>query len=74
MNSPFIAEQAKALASRQEVLEAKSTREKVTALYKLDSQPGAYTKVRLELAIEFTKEEVPRQPSAAGRNWPRCFS
>jgi hypothetical protein len=67
MNSSFITEQAKALASRPEVMTAKTSEEKVTALYKL-TLGRAPTPSEIELAIEFTKEE---DPKATFGRWPQ---
>jgi mono/diheme cytochrome c family protein len=67
MNSPFITEQAKALAARPEVMTAKTPDEKVANLYKfiLSRLPSPS---EIELAIEFTKEE---DPKATFGRWPQ---
>lgn len=67
MNSPFVTEQAKALAGRSEVVAAKSPKEKVIALYKcaLSRQP---TSNEVELALEFTEDD---DPKAAFGRWPQ---
>jgi hypothetical protein len=67
MNSPFVTEQAKALAQRSEVVMAKSQTEKVTALYRLALSRNP-TKPELALALEFTSEE---DPKATFGVWPQ---
>jgi hypothetical protein len=56
MNSPFVTEQAKALASRPEVANAKSPAAKATALYRraLGRDP---TRDELALALEFVSDD-----------------
>lgn len=56
MNSPFVTEQAKALAGRSEVVEAKTSTQKVEALYKLALGRRPST-AESELAIEFVGTE-----------------
>jgi hypothetical protein len=67
MNSPFATEQAKALASRPEVVTAKTAAAKVTALYRLALSRNP-TKAETELAVEFTADDDPKAPF--GR-WPQ---
>ena len=52
MNSPFVAEQAKALALRSEMREAKTDRDRATALYRL-ALGRSPTPDELTLAVEF---------------------
>ena len=67
MNSPFLTEQAKALASRSEVVSAKTPTAKVTALYQL-ALSRKPTSEELSLAMEFTLEDSPK--SMFGK-WPQ---
>jgi hypothetical protein len=67
MNSPFVTEQAKALAARQEVIAAKTPEEKVIALYKLALSRSPTSNER-ELAIEFTTGD---DPKATFGRWPQ---
>ncbi len=67
MNSPFVTEQAKALASRSEVTGAKSPAEKVTALYKL-ALGRKPTSEEIELAVEFSEGD---DPKAEFGKWPQ---
>lgn len=67
MNSPFVTEQAKALANRLEVIEAKSPTETVIALYKL-ALSRSPTPSEIELAVEFTTGDDNKM--AFGR-WPQ---
>jgi hypothetical protein len=57
MNSPFVTEQAKALAARPEVAEAKSPTQKVEALYKL-ALGRRPTAAESELAVEFAGDDA----------------
>jgi hypothetical protein len=59
MNSPFVTEQAKALAARPEVVDARSPTEKVEALYKL-ALGRRPTSAESELAVEFVGDEEPK--------------
>jgi hypothetical protein len=67
LNSPFVQEQAKSLASRTEVTDAKTTEAKVTALYRvaLGRNP---TKDELALSTEFVTSDDPK--NTFGR-WPQ---
>ncbi|MCE9563395.1 MAG: PSD1 and planctomycete cytochrome C domain-containing protein [Planctomycetes bacterium] len=67
MNSPFVTEQAKHLATRTDVMMAKTPTEKVTLLYRLALSRNP-TKAELALALEFTAEE---DPKAAFGVWPQ---
>ncbi len=67
MNSPFVTEQAKALASRSEVTAAKTPAEKVTALYRLTMSRNP-TKAEAALALEFTADD---DPKATFGKWPQ---
>jgi hypothetical protein len=64
LNSPFVQEQAKSLASRKEVAEAKATAEKVTALYRL-ALGRSPSKEESALAAEFVADDDPK--AAFGR-------
>jgi mono/diheme cytochrome c family protein len=64
MNSPFVTEQAKALAARAEVVNAKTPAEKVVALYRLALSRNP-TKDESALALEFTADDDPK--AAFGR-------
>ena len=67
LNSPFVQEQAKALAARRELTDAPTTRAKVIALYRvaLGRDP---TKDEAALAAEFVGDDDAK--SAFGR-WPQ---
>jgi cytochrome c553 len=67
MNSPFVTEQAKALAARPEMLAAKTPAEKVVALYRLALGRNP-TKAETELAVEFAADD---DPKAAFGRWPQ---
>jgi hypothetical protein len=67
LNSPFVTEQAKNLASREEVTSADTPTEKVTALYRLALSRNP-TKAELALALEYTEVDDPK--SAFGV-WPQ---
>jgi hypothetical protein len=66
LNSPFVQEQARALAVRKEIADAKTTEAKVRALYRtvLGRDP---TKEEGALAAEFVRDDDPK--STYGR-WP----
>ena len=61
MNSPFVTEQAKALAARQEVVDAKSPTQKVEVLYKL-ALGRRPTTAESELAVEFAGDKESKVP------------
>jgi mono/diheme cytochrome c family protein len=63
MNSPFVAEQARAAVARSEVARVSGPAEKAKALYRaiLSRSPTA---AELELALEFVKQEAPAKLSA----------
>jgi mono/diheme cytochrome c family protein len=67
LNSPFVQEQAQALAARKEIADAKTTDAKVRALYRaaLGREPA---KGEAALAAEFVGDDDPK--SAFGR-WPQ---
>jgi hypothetical protein len=67
MNSPFITEQAKALAGRPEVTSAKSSNERVIALYRL-ALSRTPTPSEIGLAVEFVGED---DPKATFGRWPQ---
>ncbi|MBA4187481.1 MAG: hypothetical protein C0467_05625 [Planctomycetaceae bacterium] len=67
MNSPFVTEQARSLASRSEVVNAKTPTEKVTALYRLALSRNPM-KGELDLALEFVAED---DPKALFGVWPQ---
>ncbi len=67
LNSPFVQEQAKTLAARKEVVEAKTPQAKVTALYRV-ALGRSPTKDELALATEFVTDDDPK--SMFGR-WPQ---
>ena len=67
MNSPFVTDQAKALASRTEVSLAKTQSEKAVVLYKL-ALSRKPTSEELSLAIEFTADDDAK--SSFGK-WPQ---
>jgi hypothetical protein len=67
MNSPFVTEQAKALAARPEIAAAKSPSEKVVALYQL-ALGRKPTREEVALALEFTEND---DPKAAFGQWPQ---
>ena len=67
MNSPFVTEQAKALANRAEVSAAKSPEAKVVALYRL-ALGRKPTSEEAALALEFTRDD---DPKAAFGKWPQ---
>jgi hypothetical protein len=67
MNSPFLTEQAKALASRPEIAKAKSSSEKVTALYQLALSRKPTTEEQ-HLAKEFVAGD---DPKANFGKWPQ---
>ena len=64
MNSPFVTEQAKALAAHAEVTGTKTSAEKVAALYRLALSRNP-TKDEAALALEFTADDDPK--AAFGR-------
>lgn len=67
LNSPFVQEQAKALASRSEVSGAATAGAKIRALYRvvLGRNP---TKLEAELAAQFVEDD---DPKAAFGRWPQ---
>jgi hypothetical protein len=65
LNSPFVQEQAKALAARKEVAEADSAAAKVTALYRLALGRNP-TKAEAALAAEFVSDD---EAKAAFGRW-----
>ncbi|MFM8270902.1 MAG: DUF1553 domain-containing protein, partial [Gemmata sp.] len=67
LNGPFVQEQAKALASRREVTDAKTAQDKVTALYRVALSRNP-TKDELALATEFVSDDDSK--TAFGR-WPQ---
>jgi hypothetical protein len=67
MNSPFVTEQAKALAARPEIASSTTPVGKATALYHLTLGRNP-TKDELELALEFVADDDPKAPF--GR-WPQ---
>jgi hypothetical protein len=67
MNSPFVTELAKGLASRAEVVNAKTAAEKVKVLYRLALSRNP-TKTEADLALEFTADD---DPKAAFGRWPQ---
>jgi hypothetical protein len=67
MNSPFVAEQAKALAARPEVAGAKSPADKVSALYRV-ALGRVPTKDEAATAREFVADD---DPKAEFGRWPQ---
>ncbi len=67
LNSPYVQDQAKALAGRKEITEAKTAQAKVTALYRV-ALGRSPTKDELALATEFVGDDDLK--SAFGR-WPQ---
>ncbi|MBN9121325.1 MAG: PSD1 domain-containing protein [Planctomycetes bacterium] len=67
MNSPFVQEQAKALAARKEVADAKTAAAKVTALYRLALGRNP-TEPEAALAKEFVADD---DAKAAFGRWPQ---
>jgi len=67
MNSPFVTEQAKALAARPEVAAAKSAKDKVVALYRV-ALSRTPTAAESEAATEFVGDD---DPKAAFGRWPQ---
>jgi hypothetical protein len=67
MNSPFVQEQALALAARRELTAAKTPEQKVTALYRV-ALGRTPTKAELTLATEFVSDD---DPKAAFGRWPQ---
>jgi hypothetical protein len=67
LNSPFVQEQAKTLAARKEIADAKSTQAKVTALYRVTLGRNP-TKDEAALAVEFVNDDDPKV--TFGR-WPQ---
>ncbi|QJW99342.1 PSD1 and planctomycete cytochrome C domain-containing protein [Frigoriglobus tundricola] len=67
LNSPFVQEQAKALAARKPVAEAKTVPAKVTALYRLALGRNPATE-EAALAAEFVAHD---DPKAAFGHWPQ---
>jgi len=67
MNSPFVTEQAKSLASRSEIASAETPTARITALYQL-ALSRKPTSEELSLAIEFTLED---DPKATFGKWPQ---
>ncbi|MBP3960821.1 PSD1 domain-containing protein [Gemmata sp. G18] len=67
LNSPFAQEQAKALAERKEIADAKTPQEKVTALYRVALSRNPTTE-EIALAVEFVTGDDAK--SAFGR-WPQ---
>jgi hypothetical protein len=67
LNSPFVQEQARALASRKEVTEAKTSGAKAPALYRVTLGRNP-TKDELALAAEFVSDDD--EKATFGR-WPQ---
>jgi hypothetical protein len=67
LNSPFVQEQARALAARKEISDAKTTGARVQALYRVALQ-RAPTREEAALAVEFVSDDDPK--SSFGR-WPQ---
>jgi cytochrome c553 len=70
MNSPFVVEQAKALASRPEVASAASSESKVQALYRLIYARGADVD-EVSAGIRFL--DAPAEPESAAAAWQYGF-
>jgi hypothetical protein len=67
MNSPFVTQQAKALATRSEVTSAETPEEKITVLYRLALGRDP-TRAEAELAAEFVAGD---DPKASFGKWPQ---
>ena len=67
LNSPFVQDQAKALAGRKEIADAKTVPAKVTALYRLALGRNPTT-TEAALAAEFVAND---DPKAAFGHWPQ---
>jgi hypothetical protein len=67
LNSPFVQEQAKALAARKEVADAKTTDAKIAALYRLALGRNP-TNAESALAAEFVSDD---DPKATFGRWPQ---
>ncbi|MCI0701466.1 MAG: PSD1 and planctomycete cytochrome C domain-containing protein, partial [Planctomycetia bacterium] len=67
LNSPFVQEQSKALASRPEIASAKTTEAKIATLYRIALSRNP-TKDELSLASEFVSDDDPKR--MFGR-WPQ---